>query len=1201
GATNSSWAEDTNWDPFGDPDGDTVQFTSGSNASLIDYSVSITSLTINGYTGTLTLGAGNTLTITGNYSQNTGTFTGGSSNITVSGNFTLSGGTFTSTSATLSVGGNWSDTAESFTHNSGTVDLNGSGAQSITIGFKPFYNLIHSGSGTVTLSPVWSYRKEITILSSMVANTDQANFPVLIYRASDANLAANAQADGDDIVFTLSNGTKLSHEIEKYTSATGELYVWVKVPILSASSDTVLYMYYGNATCSSQQDATGVWDSNYVMVQHMREDPSGSAPQMIDSTSNDNDGTSYGTMLTGDQVAGQIDGSLEFDGGDDYIGMNNTTDFNGPFTQLTISGWFEVKGDGGSSSAPNDQAILYKTRTTTTGGFHVWYQETEERVYGYVKTNGTTNAVYSDVTGPDIPQNQLTHFDLLWDGSTLKLYINGSLKDSVVSPGNSDFGTLRLTLGSCEDLIGTNYDREFNGIIDEIRISNTARSADWISTSYNNQNDPASYETVGSESAVTTASLTVANNLTQSAGTFDIEDNNLNVSGTLLVSGGILDGSDALCNLDIGGNVAASAGTLSAPAALDDTSFTVAGNWEISGTGILTPNSGRVVFDTFSTGKTLTTSSSGADDFYDVTFNNSSGGWTIQDELTVTNVLTVTAGTLDSNDQALSINGDTTINGGTLKTGTGIVTFGDAAEDTVTISSGDLHIESDNTSTDIVKNAGTWTNSGGAISYNADTVVDTNLLSSISYYNLTINSSDSTYTTDGAVTVSNDFTLTNGTASVNGQSLTVTADYIQSNGTFTCGSGTLRVDTNFTKSGGTFNEDTGTVTFGGTTDGTFDVDTSETFNNVTINKTTDVSDILTITSGDTIVITGTLALTDGEVTGAVNAQGNVTVGASFNQGDANITFSGTSNQTITMTGDKFPTGILTVNKASNTATTSGTLTLTGALTIQEGTLSLGGNTNFNGGITVENGGTLSCSTGGTTITIDDADTVTVNTGGTITLQGGVANLIVLQSDTTATWDLVCNGLYNFDYLNLIYSDASGGPTVFAATSTDGGNNTNWVFNTGATITWDGSASADWFTAANWDLNRTPTEADDVIINITDTANISQQTQINSLTLGNASGTTSPVFTFTYDAITNGALIIDDGNLIVHTGANITHSAGTTTVVGTVNVDVQTGDAAIYGTINVNSRGYQHSAGPGEGANGDRAGGAGYGGDGGDGN
>jgi hypothetical protein len=37
------------------------------------------------------------------------------------------------------------------------------------------------------------------------------------------------------------------------------------------------------------------------------------------------------------------------------------------------------------------------------------------------------------------------------------------------------------------------------GIIDEVRISNMARTQEWISTEYNNQNDPFSFLSFGLE------------------------------------------------------------------------------------------------------------------------------------------------------------------------------------------------------------------------------------------------------------------------------------------------------------------------------------------------------------------------------------------------------------------------------------------------------------------------------------------------------------------------------------------------------------------------------------------------------------------------------------------------------------------------------------------------------------------------------
>ena len=57
----------------------------------------------------------------------------------------------------------------------------------------------------------------------------------------------------------------------------------------------------------------------------------------------------------------------------------------------------------------------------------------------------------------------------------------------------------------------------FNGILDEARISNMARSADWIATEYNNQNSSSTFYNVGT--AATSGGAPFApNGLTATAG-----------------------------------------------------------------------------------------------------------------------------------------------------------------------------------------------------------------------------------------------------------------------------------------------------------------------------------------------------------------------------------------------------------------------------------------------------------------------------------------------------------------------------------------------------------------------------------------------------------------------------------------------------------------------------------------------------------
>jgi len=83
-----------------------------------------------------------------------------------------------------------------------------------------------------------------------------------------------------------------------------------------------------------------------------------------------------------------------------------------------------------------------------------------------------------------------------------------------------------------------------------------------------------------------------------------------------------------------------------------------------------------VIFDGNASGKTITTSSSGADDFGVVKFTTAGGEWTLQDELTA-GAVTISNGTLVTGANKLIATG-LTISGGTL-----------------TASSGDLDINGD--------------------------------------------------------------------------------------------------------------------------------------------------------------------------------------------------------------------------------------------------------------------------------------------------------------------------------------------------------------------------------------------------------------------------------------------------------------------------------------------------------------------------
>jgi hypothetical protein len=262
----------------------------------------------------------------------------------------------------------------------------------------------------------------------------------------------------------------------------------VKVPTLSSSStpDNEIYMYYGATVICSTENPTAVWDSNYAAVWHLKEDPSGTAPQSLDSTSNDNDGTSNGSMITADLVDGKVGKGVDFDGTNDWIEMANSTSLDITGNQLTLSAWVKM-----SAGQTDDVGIILKS--TNLYEIHLGIESTE---VGNFRVRTPTPAGYTRIDTTTVLQVGVDKWYYLtgtYDGTTARIYLDGTQENTDSRSGNINATTEPVLLG--RRALGDS--RWYNGVIDEARISNVARSADWIKAEYRNQNDP-NFITVGS-------------------------------------------------------------------------------------------------------------------------------------------------------------------------------------------------------------------------------------------------------------------------------------------------------------------------------------------------------------------------------------------------------------------------------------------------------------------------------------------------------------------------------------------------------------------------------------------------------------------------------------------------------------------------------------------------------------------------------
>ncbi len=349
-----------------------------------------------------------------------------------------------------------------------------------------------SGGGAGGFSGV----ETITFDHTKVPNTDQTNFPALIYGtygylATIANGGLVTSSSGYDIVYTSDAGcaTPLSQELANYTAATGAVEEWVKIPTLSHTADTVIYECYGKSGITTDQSTTATWPSQYKAVYHLN---TSSAP---DSTGVNN-GAVIGTITT---VAGQI-GSAQNSTGTtaNRINTGGMGNIFGSTSVLTISAWLY---DNNVSTLADDSPI--GSTGSTIGSIPVIFAGTvsvpNTLMFQYT-SNGFGGYQTFSSTAFTVPLNTWYHASWSLDlGTTAnsKIYANGALQASSVTPTGTPPTTFTgLSAGVVTTLLsGYSSIYAYTGSIDEVRYSNTIPSADWVSTEYNNQSSPATFYT----------------------------------------------------------------------------------------------------------------------------------------------------------------------------------------------------------------------------------------------------------------------------------------------------------------------------------------------------------------------------------------------------------------------------------------------------------------------------------------------------------------------------------------------------------------------------------------------------------------------------------------------------------------------------------------------------------------------------------
>ena len=923
-------------------------------------------------------------------------------NHTISGAWTRTNGTLDGGSSTLNIGGSVTNTAGTFTASTSSVNYNGAAQTTAAVNY---YNLTLSGSAAKTLSASTTTIGGSLVLSGTATATAVANISIAgnlnIGTGTSLDLAAftaNRATAGGTLTIAGSLLLSANNFPTNYStiSTTGGLVNYY------GAAQTVSGINYNNLTLSGSGTKTlqtGTTTISGTLALSGTATATAVTGLTIGADLTIGTGTTFNAASYTHNIAGNFTNSATFTAGTSTINLNGITQsITGAttFNNLTLAG-------GGTTT--------FASATVTNNNFSIGS--------GDVVNLGTG----------------LTH-------TAKALYFAG------VKQGTSTWGGT----GSAASNINTTYFAASTGILNTTKNWTGTTSTDWnVATNWSDGAVPTSSDDVIIPNVTNKPIIGAA---------ASCDNITINASSSLTITG--------------------------------SNTLTVLGNWTNNGT--FTANTSTVLL----TGAAQTIS--GTNVFNNLTVGGT-GVKTLSTTPTISGILSMegtgTVSALPTYGAAATLQYNTSTartagvewmasfagTGGIIIANTGAITLNSAEiiSTNLTINSG-AALNTDATNNYALTFGGNFINNGGAFTANASAITITG----------TGTQSIAGFTTTGSVTCSKSAGTATLTGNMNAASLinstaggtlnlgtgfthTITGAWTRTNGTLNGGSSVLNIGGNVTNTAGTFTAGTGTVNYNGTTA------PQTTANVVYYNLTLSGIGAKTLQTasaaiGGSLTLSGTATAT---TVAATTIAGNLTVGTG-----TSLTTGATNTWTLGVTGNTSVTGTLTLAN-TGTKTFTGDVTLnsgavwneTGAATIAFGGslsnnattfTSSTGSHNFTGASKILSGSTISTiPTANFTGTYTNNGTLTVTTAltGTSLTQGttGVLNIGFTGAMGLTTLNAAAIGNtvnYNAagaqtvktgNYYNLNFS-TSGTKTLSTGTTTIGGNFTLSTTTPGTTTT-----------------------------------------------------------------------------------------------------------------------------------------------------
>jgi Concanavalin A-like lectin/glucanases superfamily/Domain of unknown function (DUF2341)/Carbohydrate esterase, sialic acid-specific acetylesterase len=313
-------------------------------------------------------------------------------------------------------------------------------------------------------------------------------FPLLVRLHRDFFDFSQAQSNGEDLRFSSNSGDRLAFQIEEWDAAKGVASIWVRVPKIIGDSRQEIKLHWGNSSVASESDGKKVFNESngYLSVWHMNN-------PLRDDT---------GTLIsldTGTTVTAGVIGAAR-----------NFADRKGIFCGDKISNY--------PTGASSHSTELWVRPVLPNATLIAWgNEEAQGKVVMQFRSppHIRMDCYFSGgnvASDSRVPLSAWTHVVHTYREGESKIYVNGVLDGKNFKQG----GPLKINSPARLFLGGWYNNYDFVGDLDEVRVSNVVRSAEWVKLQYENQKPNqslvGSLVQPGSEFSVSQSQLTLGEN-----------------------------------------------------------------------------------------------------------------------------------------------------------------------------------------------------------------------------------------------------------------------------------------------------------------------------------------------------------------------------------------------------------------------------------------------------------------------------------------------------------------------------------------------------------------------------------------------------------------------------------------------------------------------------------------------------------------